>query len=1456
MSERDISNLDPELPLALLPVRIEARYLPRGAPTHLCVRVFPDVIHADAHHTALTTREREVGRQFWTSIWGVTDAVVIANARAWLASQSTPYRALWIATATTPANLDRPTDSGPAFGEVAVDDAPGPVIASLLPSEWMVRLYDADLNLVHTEYSATIPADLPMAPTMSAAGTDVRHPTTGAELPAPFGFLAGQDLLWTVDFDQAVAIGMGVRIPIASVPDAVGALLVLGVRPDMDPIDEADAVDQLLTAHWYSRGLDVVRQGTPTNNSDAGRSGVSLSFPDLAELFEREASERPLAPLGRAALLSADPALLYRLVAADSLSLAFGRVRRNVLDRVANAEWGDGAASWAMNTATGYATMAEYINDPFAADDGTTFIGDDAPTLRDWYADWARGGAVLPVLRCGEQPYGVLPITHRTARHASSADFDFAYESNVTALRRLWERAFPIPALDPDATDSRPSGTETGDATIIAEVLGGVPHPTDLHLRAATDNLPADTEFFIGLGDQLETNAYGDNLLDPAHDSDVLAAWLDRKKPIFGLPDEHPPVQPLALAAQLRQVDLLADEIQQAMDRAGYVTTAAQAMLDIIDDQLRPLLQVYLEAVGEVPDPFATWATRGGMGRGDIVKLIGTTYDEGAAPVIDLVTTDGDVAEIRAFLEEVDAALEIASRDGVPAGQRGALIDGPAPLLHHLLQANYEAVPLGDIGTLRAALAVLLAMIDSPLVTDAVDQLERLMRESLGLALYRLDAWTTAIAAKRLAERRQKSPAGLQIGGFGWLLDLVPSDDPVSQGFIHTPSMNHAATAAVLRSGWSAYGTEDRESPLSVDLSSRRVRGAQWVLDAVRNGQDLAGQLGARFERFLHDAFVDEWIETVRLLALEARGDSRPPASTVDGLLVARSGANVDLSTQETSFRDSLLAATAPVAEPVEDAKRIAVRDAWQRVTDDLDAVADLTMAQAVHSLTQGNDDAASAVLAVTGGGDGSVPRIDVAGTQRAAQLITYRLIAMWDATDTVPAQDRPLAAAEPRLSGWVRSVLPAPAQILAGYQVLGADGTIRAAGELTIADLGLSVWEAALLASTAATQERSRLGRAVAAHVTSYVTSTLASGIEDVNVVVDLGLPVSVDGAANVDEFGLVAASLTQSLRRARPLRAADLLATAPADGLDSAAIDVPELEARVGATESAIAALITTLDGDGPARETALLRCAAIDVPGAITALEAGATPDAVTPVRDALAARLAPAGDEPTDPADAARQRLQSLTGGVIPILPTFTPVGDPERAASAGSDLRRGQIAADGYTWLSQCARVRSDVGAAYETVLLAEAIGGQPIGRFGLAQVPDRGGPWAAVHQPSGDDDTLSIVALTGADVLVRDGTPVAGLFIDGWTEGIPRRKIQTGIAVHFDAPSARPPQTILLSVVDDERGFSADDLSDQLLNVIGLAKLRAIGPADIPDIGQFLPGVFLPANTEVSGSRA
>ncbi|HYR12164.1 MAG TPA: hypothetical protein VEQ60_30540, partial [Longimicrobium sp.] len=93
-------------------------------------------------------------------------------------------------------------------------------------------------------------------------------------------------------------------------------------------------------------------------------------------------------------------------------------------------------------------------------------------------------------------------------------------------------------------------------------------------------------------------------------------------------------------------------------------------------------------------------------------------------------------------------------------------------------------------------------------------------------------------------------------------------NDPANGGFVAAPSLAHAATAAILRSGYLALGGGASSAPFAIDLSSDRVRLAEWILDGVREGQPLGALLGYRFERSLREhAELPQYTRALRIMA-------------------------------------------------------------------------------------------------------------------------------------------------------------------------------------------------------------------------------------------------------------------------------------------------------------------------------------------------------------------------------------------------------------------------------------------------------------------------------------------------------------------------------------------------------------------------------------------------------------
>ena len=99
-----------------------------------------------------------------------------------------------------------------AFPDVAIRKTSEPTRARLLPDRWIVRLYDAQLQLVHTVSGQRIREGLAMAPALAAIEPDAADPLTA--------FLDGQGLDWMTRISAAVDAGMAVRIPHRQRPHA------------------------------------------------------------------------------------------------------------------------------------------------------------------------------------------------------------------------------------------------------------------------------------------------------------------------------------------------------------------------------------------------------------------------------------------------------------------------------------------------------------------------------------------------------------------------------------------------------------------------------------------------------------------------------------------------------------------------------------------------------------------------------------------------------------------------------------------------------------------------------------------------------------------------------------------------------------------------------------------------------------------------------------------------------------------------------------------------------------------------------------------------------------------------------------------------------------------------------------------------------------------------------------
>lgn len=1614
--------LDEAVPLALFPVRLEARFVypqPDAPYPELLIRVYPDLVHADGHTLALTAREIALGTTFWNRWWYAASEADREQGFAFLSGVLGPWRAAWVAKQLKPTNfgdapapgVSSPPPPAPLIPVLTPVAALEPGYAKLLPDRWAVVLsgHDGDTELFWGE---TIPRDLKLAPALIALenGVDAKR------------FLDDQGLAWMYDFAEAEKVGMGIRIDLTTINDidillanGFKKVLVFGVRNTLT--NGQLELAEVLEAHHFSHGVDFVPQGTPTNNTDTVTTGISVDAPDLVHLFDAEIAAPPAA----AALSLTSLPSLYVKRAADAATLALGLEGNPVFNRVEHADVLELDRAKAMNQALWPATWRYFFTTMF---DGVV-TGANLTWLRNWFVDYVRGGGVLPTLRIGPQPYGVLPVCRLVAQ-SEPADEIGELERVLSVVTGTWWEAWTsVPHLDPNAIDpSNIPGQESSEpvpppsdsldlvSAQVSAVLGAVPHPIPNLLRAiATSPLDVVTEtdpshqyddLVNALGQTaenapwylekpFESSAFWVNYSD-ADDAAGKSltynvySWLQDELAAATTIEEQVLAYERACGIPLFTYPGLADTFeslskrtdrapeQQAVDTTCATLIAGPhfATLGVGDgydgeencilkiltdhqDRVRPAADIGLGLASTTfkpelsDDPALFYAD---VGIDPETNLVTGTSEVWTGPLVAAGREDADLQALATWIAGLVDKVDVA---GVPSEGEGwdeaagEIGDGytsatEAPLLRHLLEHAVENVAEVGESSLRAGLNDLHAIVTgltveesrletppaaTPPVADPVGELERLMRETLGLASHRLDAWYTSIAAYRLAEKRSVNPTGLQIGGYGWLIDLKPSTSQTqSQGFIHAPTMNHAATAAVLRSGWTAFSGEGESAPLAVDLRSNRIRQAKALLDGVRSGLDLADLLGTQLERLMHDRGLDAYVENVRRAVLVAAGrPGQPATSVVDGLTLARafSGAT-DLTALETATLDQVTAdvlAAVPGDSAVVAAEKAAVDQTLRQLVSLLDAAADSTMAQSVHDLLLGNTDAAAATLNAMSSGEAATPDLRFARLPRQGQNITHKVVVL------LPEKHKPgtwsgartsaLALASPQLEKWVGDLLPLPTSIAfqATWWVNGV--AYGAPVKVTLAALAappktvvpaippmlLSALEAIYLCPAGDALD----GSALAARLACYVAMNPPVGI-DVGATVSLKFDRTGLAATDVslDELALLARPLRRLLGRGSVMDARGL-ATSETDTPDGA-IDVGELEKNrlgtlvkplAGSLRQALTAARTALANALPLTDSAaprgdlhrtMLGLAPFFIRGAVptagfrdrrltaTGGDIADRNALVAEARVALAAadaRIAEVNAQEVATADwnvwtadqkvaSLTARIQTLAGRPVPVPPVFTPAKATTLAATFGKSASRlGTPPLAASKWLGQVARVREGVAPFHRAIDLGEALRDATVARFIQGQLPSQPyagselEPWVATGKPSKGSSWTSWLAMAPTTLSFADamgnGQRMVGFQVDAWSETIPRSEQATGIAFHFDAPSARPPQAILLGVPRPGVSWSIDEVKQLLWQTLDLARLRAVDPHALQTpafphhYNQYLPAIYLNGDT-------
>jgi hypothetical protein len=1040
---------------------------------------------------------------YWQAVWRADgDAAALQAAQAALQAAVGAANAAALIAAYQPYNLSDTPAAPLQKSDVAVTTAfvifpPDPPTKAgswtqapqvdLFPERFVVLGYNAGAVTLQAIGS---PVRLPLyvGPDPSV---DLNANPDAAIHPAGGDLFVPDPLKWLIDFPSAVAAGMGITIDLTAEQARAGfdRLLVVGLVLGERDGNAKVSMETLLRHHANGRsGLALVSQGTPAHNTTGTGTGYTR-VDDPNQSFD-DRKNAPLFTTTDDATRKRDGQWLGELLGVDPA----------IFVAVHGSGGADQMQARAMQRAMWPATIGYWMDKLLAP----AFSDDTVANTRWFVSEFVSGRGPAPAIRVRHQPYGILLTT--AFSRMRWLDSERALGARGAFLARLLAM-LRLVAADWTAMSANASCVgKPGDAhQILLDIVGLHPSSVEYYSRTAesleelfnvANMWGLGPDFFNALV-ALALQAAASSLLNRLGYTgtqlpDILNHYFFKQADqITTVIDDRP----------LSETDPIRAYASGNRNYIRWLIDAADTSLDALNAEQgftgnatpQALLYLYLRhalMLGYYDTSYALHKSAGFL-------------------------TPAQLAAMKpepAFIHVAAGAAASESRFAALYKTEPLITGSPTLRVSDYITTHLAFLP--QSAGLRDQLDAL-----AILANAATAQLERAFSEHIDLCSYRYDAWLLGLVNLQLQGMRYGpvvlgtghtgrtvQRTGLYLGAYAWLEDLRPSgvmlapvqvpanvaaafqgatpivQDPRNGGYIHAPSMTHARTAAVLRSGYLANATPGNPQTMSVNLSSDRVRLALSLLEGVRGGQSIGALLGYRFERGLHDdnglAEVDKLIYPLRkafpLVADNLAPTQTPPnvpieaieaRNVMDGRKLVEQVRTSGVTTYPFGVT-TLPAATA--------AEAAALNAEANGLLDLYGAIADLALAEGVHQAVQGNFERIGATLnAYTSGNFPPDPQVVQTGptgiglTHRVALHLTSGLAPAAGAT--------PRAQAEPALDAWLSTMLPPLDQI--GCVVTWTDQAGAAQSfAVTLQDLGLRPLDVLALAKPDAVQTMTEL--------------------------------------------------------------------------------------------------------------------------------------------------------------------------------------------------------------------------------------------------------------------------------------------------------------------------------------------------------------------------------------------
>ncbi|NLB76489.1 MAG: hypothetical protein GX799_08495 [Crenarchaeota archaeon] len=353
---------------------------------------------------------------------------------------------------------------------------------------------------------------------------------------------------------------------------------------------------------------------------------------------------------------------------------------------------------------------------------------------------------------------------------------------------------------------------------------------------------------------------------------------------------------------------------------------------------------------------------------------------------------------------------------------------------------------------------------------------ELLVSEFLDLFTHRIDAWFTGILDYLISSQTNANKHNTPlIGAFGWvfnlkentreeidnreqIINLMQLDQRNGQEeirlvknagynkgeYIIAPTLQHAISAAILRSAYLSSKKDANYSHMCVNLSSMRARQALRMISGVQAGLSTSSILGADLERYLHEAYkqgaeyeMDKYIYPLRKIfpqVVDINAEDERAAQYVmqiiNGEALLNSFINQwdyseSVSTWLTKHCLSLdwYQVFAKETNISNNAKhQQCLFKAIERLVDSYDALNDVLLAEGVHCLVQGDIDSYAAITQFMAEGKGNLPLPTVLDTPMEHVVFSNK-VAIALPTNT-SSSFKPMCLAEPAINTWLEQLM------------------------------------------------------------------------------------------------------------------------------------------------------------------------------------------------------------------------------------------------------------------------------------------------------------------------------------------------------------------------------------------------------------------------------------------------